>query len=425
MNRYVNLIHKNPDIKDFKIKQVKSHSYQLFYVGDKLETARVCDSEKYIISIYVDVNDKRGTADIAAYSYQKDDEIISNLIEAVSNAKLALNPYYSLPNPSKDKQVELPTNLSERPFKDIAGDIASTIFEATKESKAYSAATEIFLYKDEIRIINSNGIDVKETKYYGEIELIPTYDTKEKEVEIYHPISFSSFDQKALYEEVKEVLLLVEARYNAVELKNIKDIPVIINTPDVATFFDYYIEDASYSVAFQKMSLFNIGQNVQEKGNGTKLNLTMAPYYLGASESSSFDSDGVILKPTKIYQDGTLINRYGPNQFAQYLKAPCNGNLPVCIVEPGEVSISEMKKTPYLRVMRFSSTQVERFSGLFGGEVRLGFYFDGTKEIPVTGFTVTTNLNEVRGNIVFSKEETTSSNYHGPKYLLIKGMQIN
>ena len=68
--------------------------------------------------------------------------------------------------------------------------------------------------------------------------------------------------------------------------------------------------------------------------------------------------------------------------------------------------------------------QLDLDSGFIGGEVRLGFYFNGQKEIPVTGFSISGDFNKISNEMEFSKEITNRPNYHGPKYILLKGMQI-
>ena len=83
-----------------------------------------------------------------------------------------------------------------------------------------------------------------------------------------------------------------------------------------------------------------------------------------------------------------------------------------------------MKDEPYIRCVRFSGMQLDPHSGYIGGEVRLAFYYDGEKEIPVTGFSIAGNMHELKGDFVYSKETQTISKFHGPKYLEIKGMNI-
>ena len=94
-------------------------------------------------------------------------------------------------------------------------------------------------------------------------------------------------------------------------------------------------------------------------------------------------------------------------------------------VECGNTSETELKKEPYIECLKFSGMQMDSISGFFGGEVRLGIYFDGTNTYPVTGFSISGNIKEKRSELTLSKEQiSTSSGYEGPKYILVKGMDI-
>ena len=123
-------------------------------------------------------------------------------------------------------------------------------------------------------------------------------------------------------------------------------------------------------------------------------------------------------------ENGVVKSRFGSYQFGYYLNVKPVGSLPVILANPGNTSFNDMKKKPYLRCVRFSAIQIDRLNGLVGGEVRLGFYFDGEKEIPVTGFTISGNMHEAKNNIILSKEEITYPSYHGPKYIYFPEMKI-
>jgi predicted Zn-dependent protease len=174
------------------------------------------------------------------------------------------------------------------------------------------------------------------------------------------------------------------------------------------------------------MNLYNLGDNVQGKNvTGDKLNLKVVPYYENAMNSSPVDDDGVVLKEVELIKDGIATNLFGSYKFGYYLgiKEP-TGSLPVVVVKEGTKSFEEMKKSPYIRCVRFSSFQLDPYSGLFGGEVRLGFYFDGKKEVPVTGFSITGNFNELKSKFVYSSDTVTLPNYHGPKYIEINDIDV-
>lgn len=426
MERLINLLKANKEVNDFKIEISSTHSYQLFFVKDSLETNRISDSHSATVSVYTDVGEFRGTGTFDYEEFQSDEEIIAAINEALFNARLALNPFFELPKQAGNPIV-LESNLKDREFSEIAKDVAKAIFSNEMDDVLYSAATEIFINKVDTRIINSQGLDVSETRYYGEAELIPSYDTSEKEVEIYHMMRFSNFNFDDIKNETAEILQIVKDRYNAIDLpKNLDGTNIIIDGEEVGQVFGYFSQDLDYSAKFFKTNLCELDNNIQgENVQGSVLNMWKSPYYPGASGSRSIDGDGIALKEIQVVKNGIAINRHGDNAIGYYLKVKnITGNLPITIVGAGQKSFDDFKKEPYIRCVRFSAMQMDRLSGLVGGEVRLGYYFDGEKEIPVTGFTFTGNLHELKGMIEYSKEEVTYSRYHGPKYLLLPKTKI-
>ena len=209
--------------------------------------------------------------------------------------------------------------------------------------------------------------------------------------------------------------------------KNCKLIKIWKIEENFMDYIEFFIDNTSYGYKYQHLNRFELGDNVQgDNIIGTKLNISLIPSYEGAEGSRAFDNDGVTLEPVSIIKDGVAIARHGSYRFGYYLgeKSP-TGSLPIVKVEGGTKSFNEMKQEPYLRCVKFSAFQYEENSGFFGGEVRLGFYFDGEKEIPVTGFSIAGNLQDAKSKIVLSKEIQVDSRYVGPMYLEIKDMGIN
>ena len=426
MERLLKFLVDNKEVNDYRITEQNTHSYQLFFVKKHLETNRLVDSSKIEVTVYVDVNGMRGNGKFSYDEADTDEEIIANIKEAVFNAKLALNPYFELPK-AQDKPIELDSNLKDRDFKDIAEDVAKAVFANDMNDVLYSAATEIFLNRVETKIINSQGLKNKEVRYFGEIELIPSYDTKDKEVEVYHMMRFANYDFDEIKNEVGNTLKMVVDRYNAIDLpKGLEGINIIVDGNEVAEVFGYFSEDLNYHAKFTKSNLSELQGSVQgEHVKGTPLTMSMSPYYKGAAHSRSIDVDGITLKEHKIIEDGKAISRWGNNTFAYFIgeKNP-TGDLPIIVVNKGDTPFKDMARKPYIRCVRFSAMQMDRLSGLVGGEVRLGYYFDGEKEIPVTGFTFTGNMHELKGMMLLSEEEITYDNYHGPKYILLPKTQL-
>ena len=57
---------------------------------------------------------------------------------------------------------------------------------------------------------------------------------------------------------------------------------------------------------------------------------------------------------------------------------------------------------------------MDTITGDFAGEIRLGWYKDGDKLIPVTGGSISGNINEVHKEMYLSKEVQKLNNFIGP-----------
>lgn len=419
-----------PAISDWNLKITKTCSSELFYVGKRLETNRAADTENYELTIYVDQDGQRGASAFSVAAYMTETELREKIEENIYAAGFAMNPWYSLPVPANAVIPKSASNIPALTLKTAAELVSDAVFAADHFADGYLSATEIFLTETTQRILNSQGVDVSATTYGGAVELIPSWEKGEEEVEIYHMLRFESLDAADITAQVEEQLLLAKARFEAKPLHEVLDPAkapkVIIQDEEAGEIFQYFVYDLTYMQKYQKSNKFELGDDVQgENVTGTRLNLTMAPYVKNAFGSAFFDTDGVILNETPLIKDGVAVGRFGPWRFGYYLgeKTPA-GALPITKVEPGTKTFTEMAKEPYLRCVTFSGIQVEPNSGYFGGEVRLGFYFDGEKEIPVTGFSISGDLNVSRGTMVYSQETVTTRFYHGPKYLEIRDMKL-
>jgi PmbA protein len=144
----------------------------------------------------------------------------------------------------------------------------------------------------------------------------------------------------------------------------------------------------------------------------------------GSVSSSAFDHDGVTLVDRKIIENGKAIALYGGTKFAQYLGEVATGNLGCISVECGTLTDEQKTSAPYFRCASMSGLQVDIYNDYIGGEVRLGYYFDGEKEIPVTSISISGKLSVALANMRLSSEETTYESYRGPKCAIFDGIEI-
>ena len=417
MKRIIELLNKNKKVSAWKLVEVETESCELFYVLKNLETNRATNTTSISLTLYVDKDDLRGSSSVTIYPHMDENEINRVIEEGVYSASFAMNKYYELPK-KEDKEIDnLQSNLSEKPFVDIIEDIVKAVFKADKYEDGWINSTEFFLYKKHFHLLNSNG----------NIEVIPTWKSEKEEVELYKMIEFGSLDLDYITKEVEEILLLAKLRSEAVNLPSNVKANILLSGEEAGQLINHFVSDLSYQTEYSHMSLSKVGESVQgDEVIGDKLSVKLVSSLTNSVNNSPVDSDGVILSEVEVIRDGIALCRHGDYRFGYYLgEENPTGRYSNVKVECGNTSEEELKKEPYIECLKFSGMQMDSFSGFFGGEVRLGIYFDGEKTYPVTGFSISGNIKEKRANLTLSKEEiSTSFGYEGPKYILIPGMDI-
>ncbi len=426
MSALFEALRKAKDIAGWKVNVQTRESCELFYVQKKVETNRATDTVDYSVTVYVDEGEMRGQSSFTVYPYMDEGEIAKLIAENVFAAKFTLNKFFELPKPEPLEHPETTSNLGDKPFAEIIGDIGAAIMAANNLENSSLSATEIFLYKITRRVVNSNGVDVSSTSYECQIETIPNYVNGEEEVELYQAISFSVFDPKELTAKVDETLRLCRDRAHAIPMPKVDSIAIILQDEEAGQFFLPFVGDVDYRSVYMKANRFEIGQNIQEGRSGDPMTIEMRPFVKGCLASRAVDNDGVVLKPVTLIEDGVIKNRFGNYAYGFYLGVEHpTGDVPVGYVKEGTATFQDFKKAPYIRCVRFSGMQTDLMSGMFGGEVRLGYYFDGEKEIPVTGFSIQGNLLEAKNTFRASKERVAIERYSGPKYICIPNVKVN
>ena len=83
-----------------------------------------------------------------------------------------------------------------------------------------------------------------------------------------------------------------------------------------------------------------------------------------------------------------------------------------------------MQKEPHLYVVSFSDFQMDAWSGHFGGEIRLAYWFDGKDTHVVTGGSINGSMAETKGKMHFSSDTYASLSYQGPYAVAIPGVKV-
>lgn len=419
-----NLLEKNQHVNGWRITEKATLSYELFYVHQSLETVRATDTVSTSVTVYVDHDGTKGDSTFAVYQSMTEADIAAKIEAAVARAKLVSNQPYDLPE-AGEVTAELPTNMKDCDMKELGVKIADAVFAADTLPGGSINACEIFLYRDTVRVLNSRGVDKTQVTHRAMIEAIPTFTTEKESVELYEDYRFTQFDAAKITAEIAEKMQEVKARSEAVKPAVPMTVNVILRPHEISELISELAWDLNYASVYSHANLHHQGDDLQKDGNGDKLTLTLKAVVEGSEKSACFDDDGLALTDTCLIENGVVKNYFGASRFGQYLNVEKpSGSLRCAQVAPGTLPMADMKRQPCLDIVSMSGLQLDLYNDYIGGEIRLAYYFDGEKTVPVTGITMSAKLSEALSSMNLSTETGVSGEYDGPQRMLLKGIAV-
>ena len=423
MKTTIELLQANAQVSGYKINIHKKESCELFFVKGKLETVRrtnTCDKE---VTVYVDHGEFKGDSQFFVYPSTTEEQIKALIEDAVAKALLINNKGYALPACDEGNFL-VDSNFVDYDAADLATTVSTAVFEANTVENASLNSVEVFINKHTETVLNSNGLDKTQTRYDAMVEAIPTYNGETMSVELYEQYNFGSLDLDALRQEIAGKMAEVKARYEAVKPDYALEGTVILNKLELADLFFNIARNLGYGTVYSHSNLWSKGDTIQKDPQGDIIGIVMAGQAEGSTRSSKFDNDGLSLGSIRIVGGGKAVAYYGSNRYGQYLGETPTGDLRCLLADAGSVSAADFETGKYLEVVSMSGLQVDFFSDYIGGEVRLAYYHDGDKTIPVTGVSISGKLSQVLNNIRFSSETTVQGGYVGPAKAALQDMQI-
>lgn len=421
MKLIIDALTANERVSDYKVNVTAKESYELFFVKGKLETVRATSTCDKQVTVYADHGEYKGESQFYFYPSTTQEELAELIEKAVEKALIINNKAYSLPE-NEAGCFEVTSNFQEHTLPALAETIANCVFKANDLPCADLNSVEVFVNRYTETVRNSRGIHKTQVRYDAMVEAIPTYNGETESVELYQQYNFSDLDEKAIEKEIREKLLEVTARHAAVKPDFSMDCPVILNKLELSELFYNIARDLNYSAQYSHASLFHKGDAIQQDITGDAITVTMAGQLPGNIRSACFDSDGMSLSSQMIVEKGSACGYYGSNRFGQYLGEVPTGNLRCLKAEAGTAAIDST--TPGLEIVSMSGLQVDFYNDYIGGEVRLAYYRDGEKTVPVTGVSITGSLKQVLSSIRLSETTGIHDGYMGPEKALLTGMKI-
>lgn len=423
IKRIVNLLKADPRVSDYRINTVERTSYELFFVHRDLETVRSTETVDTKVTVFSEHNGKLGDATFTVYSSYTDEKIAEQIDVTVKKAELVDNELYGLPADETGTFIS-DSNMKELELPELAAEIADAVFAADCYENGSINALEVFVYRDNVRVCNSRGIDKSEIKYSAMAEAIPTWNTPEESVELYECHNFTELDRDAIRAEIDSKMREVRDRSLAKKPDERLSCRVLLAAPELAELFGEISYNLTFAGLYNHSNAYKVGDAVQKNPTGDRLTLTMRGKMKGGVNSAAFDVDGFTARDACIIENGVAKACFGSVRYASYVGEEPTGALRCIEVGAGTLSRAELESAPYFRCASMSGVQVDVYNDYLGGEVRLGYYFDGTREIPVTGVSISGKLSDCLAGMRLSDTATVYEDYKGPAFAAFEGVEI-
>ena len=440
-------------IADWRLVQTITEREERYFVHDAMEQARSVDTTEYSLAVYVDSKEYvdsekegkkfRGEAVVSIQDGSSPKEIADKLRLAAFAASKSKNPWFALPGQAVPK-VTLPASGFENlPAQTGVAQLQDALFAPERtperksellEARARINSLELFLSRERKSFLNSQGAAFSSQTWRGYSEFVLEAQSNQGPVELFDDIEFSEPDVDRLSAAIATRLVEVQDRAHAVPMHELsaaalRNIPVILRDKEAEALFAWFFSSATTSAAFSKTSTFQLGENVQKTNDAETvaepLELWAEAFLPGLPGSSAFDADGFPLERTLVIEQGILKTLVGSIRHADWLGQPRKGNFRLFSVSPGRHSLEELRAEPYLEPVMFSDFRLDPVTGDFGAEIRLAYYFDGQKRLPVTGGSLSGSVPEVRASMLRSKERSIATRSLCPVAVKLRGVSVS
>ena len=334
----------------------------------------------------------------------------------VKNRPYTLNPVTEAHRvPAEDKAVD-PAAIS-RDFIEVMRALPET---AGEDINSY----EIFVSSKTRRFLNSEGIDVTESYPSGMIEVVVNARKDGHEIELYRSYKSGTCDAEGLKRDLLRTMQYGKDRLRAAPTPKLGSANVLFSGRDAVSIYRFFAARLSARMVFMRMSDWKPGKPIAEEMRGDRITLRAVRELDNSSENHAFDEEGAPIRDLVLLENGVPQSYFGERMFASYLGLENTFQPANLVAEGGSRSEEELKAGPYLEAVEFSDFQVDPMTGDIFGELRLAYWHDGGKTIPVTGGSLSGSMFDFLSDMEMSKESVQYNNFRIPALTMLKNVTV-
>lgn len=415
-----------PEVSAWEIRRVHKKSYQRYLIFDHMESQRVVENNKYLVTLYM-TYDQQGQKVLgeSTVSLSEGDNIRDRLRSALEMAALVANPVFRLPAEglSYDTIKTADPVIRADPLAcldQIQDDFIKSPLEKVKRSSA-----EIFIEDQDLMLLNSSGLECErsETAILVDFVLLAEKGSRlEGESQGIKRARF--YENLHLTEMVRQYARFARETLEA-RLPRPGTFPVVFSEEALDTWFNFYALQASGPAHYQHWTQLALGEPVIADPQGDKLTLVSDPGLPGGLKSRAFDDNGLPLHRIEAIKNNVFLKRMNTQRYADYLQEEATGDFSNIEVASGSKSFKALlEEGPCYHLLRFSTFEPNAITGAFSGEIRTGYFLKDGQKTPIKGGSVSGTMQEAFQEAFFSQEKTQREAYLGPEAVRVEKLAI-
>lgn len=386
----------------WSVKDLTKEGFEFYMIRHQLDQNRVVNTKHYIVTVYKSIEDGKylGNASGEIAPTATVDEVKEKIDTLIHQATLVKNKPYTLNEP-----VECKSHASEEiDLAKISKDFLITM-DSLEETKTEDLNSyEIFVSKNIEHYVSSTGVDVTSTYPKSLVEVVVNARKDEHEIELYRMYTSGTCDQKTLSFDVNETLKYGKDKLVAKDTPNFKKMDVVFSTDASLQIYNWVIDRMNVTYKYLGYSDLELNEPIAKDVVGDQMTIRTVTTLINSSENGEFDGEGAKRRDMDIVVDGVAKNYHGVKQYSDYLGVKDSFIAKNFVVSGGSKSMDELRTGPYVEIVEFSDFQVSPFNGDIAGEIRLGYYNDGTSITPISGGSVSGSMNDFVKDMYMSKE---------------------
>ena len=413
---------KNSNADAYEVSEINKEGWEFYFIKHSLDQNRAKTIKNYEVKVYKNIDDNKflGFASGSISPSDNKEEIENKINNLIYQASLVKNNPYEL---NKPKETEV-INRKDINVEEEAKKFINCFNNLNETETEYLNSYEIFVEKINKHFITSEGIDINDTYLSSTLDIVVNARKGEHEIELYRLYNQGGCDEENIKEEINDLLKFGKDRLNAIDTPILQDVPVIFSTDAAINIYRYFLFNLSCGYIFRKISQFEIGKDIEENATEDKITLKALRYLDNSNKNFAYDEEGAPIKDLILMENNIPKAYHGSKMFADLVGIKDSFIVSNYEVLGGKKTKEELKIDKYLEIVEFSDFQVHPMSGDIFGEIRLAYYHDGEKTMPVSGGSVSGQMQKVLKDMQFSKEQKQYNNVKIPALTKLNNLII-